>query len=165
MARDRRPLAACLLLAALWACAPTPDPGGSAATGAGAPGGGLPVASLRIDTGVGEVVFRVEVAETPEARATGLMGRRSLDPDSGMVFLFPGETESGFWMKDTLIPLSVAFWDRSDRIVAMLDMEPCREDPCPTYRPGVPYVGAVEVNPGALREHGVEIGHRVELER
>jgi uncharacterized membrane protein (UPF0127 family) len=66
-------------------------------------------------------------------------------------------------MKDTPIPLSIAFWDRRDRIVALLDMEPCRADPCPTYDAGVPYVGAVEANQGFFANHGVTTGDRVEL--
>ena len=91
------------------------------------------------------------------------MGRTSLREDRGMVFLFERRTTSGFWMKDTLIPLSIAFWDEDERIVAIVDMTPCEGDPCPTYRPGVPYVGAVEVNRGWFERSGVGIGDRVEL--
>jgi uncharacterized membrane protein (UPF0127 family) len=80
-----------------------------------------------------------------------------------MAFLFDGSTSEVFWMKDTLIPLSIAFWDGRGRIVAIMDMAPCRADPCPTYGPGVPYAGAVEVNEGFFRQHGVEVGNTVEL--
>ena len=82
-----------------------------------------------------------------------------------MAFLFDRPTSSSFWMKDTLIPLSIAFWDRSRRIVAILDMAPCRRSPCPLYSPGTSYIGAVEVNRGFFRQHGVRVGDRVELER
>ncbi|MEW6059283.1 MAG: DUF192 domain-containing protein [Actinomycetota bacterium] len=105
----------------------------------------------------------VEIADTPQARQQGLMGRTSLDPDAGMAFLFDAPTRDAFWMKNTLIPLSIAFWDRQGRIVAVLDMEPCTVDPCPTYRPDVPYVGAVEVNLGFFQDHGVKVGDVVEL--
>jgi uncharacterized membrane protein (UPF0127 family) len=66
-------------------------------------------------------------------------------------------------MKDTLIPLTVAFWDRTGRIVSMLDMPPCHEDPCPTYDPGTPVIGAVEVPQGALERRGVALGDSVRL--
>ena len=105
----------------------------------------------------------VEIARTEAERAEGLMGRRSLKANQGMVFLFSEPTEAGFWMKDTLIPLSIAFWDSSDRIVAILDMEPCGADPCPAYEPGIPYVGAVEASRGYFDRHGVEVGDAVEL--
>lgn len=131
--------------------------------GAGAPP--LPRGRLTILTDRGPVVLQVEVAETPEARRQGLMGRPSLGRDAGMVFLFDRPTLGSFWMKDTLIPLSIAFWGEDGRVVAMLDMEPCRADPCPRYAPGAPYVGAVEVNGGFFQQHGVEVGDRVELDR
>ena len=66
-------------------------------------------------------------------------------------------------MKDTLIPLSIAFWDGRGRIVRILDMTPCRADPCPTYDPRVAYRGALEVNRGAFKRWGVQRGDRVRL--
>jgi uncharacterized protein len=112
-----------------------------------------------------DVRVQVEIAETAEAKARGLMGRKSLPENSGMVFLEDEPAVSGFWMKDTLIPLSIAFWDEEGRIFRILDMEPCLEESCPTYEPGGAWVGAVEVNQGFFEEHGVEVGDRVELER
>ena len=111
----------------------------------------------------GTVLLEAEIADEPGERAQGLMGRTSLREDRGMVFLFERRATSGFWMKDTLIPLSIAFWNEAGEIVAILEMEPCEADPCPTYRPGVPYVGAVEVNRGWFERNGVAIGDRVEL--
>ena len=52
------------------------------------------------------------VADSDDERERGLMGRTSLPPDGGMVFHFPESTDAGFWMKDTRLPLSIAFWDR-----------------------------------------------------
>ena len=80
-----------------------------------------------------------------------------------MVFLFDGPVNGTFWMKNTLIPLSIAFWDRSGRILKILDMTPCRADPCRLYSPGVTYVGAVETNRGWFGANGVREGHRVVL--
>ncbi|MDP8957157.1 MAG: DUF192 domain-containing protein [Actinomycetota bacterium] len=120
--------------------------------------------TLRVLSTNGPVTVRVEIADTPEARSRGLMGRARLAPDAGMVFLFDKPTTNRFWMKNTLIPLSIAFWDGTNRILAIRDMVPCREDPCPVYSAGAPYIGAVEVNRGFFRTHGVKVGDRVELE-
>jgi uncharacterized protein len=128
-------------------------------------GGGGEGARAVIDTHDGEVTVHVEVADTQAEREHGLMGRRSLDPEAGMIFVYPGTVTGAFWMKDTLIPLSIAFYDQDGRILRILDMEPCRQDPCPVYDPGVAYRGALEVNRGAFRRWGVAEGDRLRLER
>jgi uncharacterized membrane protein (UPF0127 family) len=140
------------------------------ACGGGDPAGratdtGLPRGTLVMDTGGGEVSISVEIAERPEDQARGLMGRRGLAPDSGMVFLEARPVETGFWMKDTLIPLSIAFWGRNERIFQIRDMEPCDTEPCKVYPPRGPWVGAVEVNRGFFDRNGVAVGDSVHLER
>ena len=62
-----------------------------------------------------------------------------------------------------MIPLSIAFGDEDGRIVSIVDMEPCKEDPCPTYGPGTPFLGAVEVAQGELERRGVQVGDTVDL--
>jgi uncharacterized membrane protein (UPF0127 family) len=121
-------------------------------------------AELTITTTDGVVTLEVEIADEPDERATGLMGREELAPHDGMAFVWDEPVRTSFWMKDTLIPLSIAFWDEGGEIVAILDMEPCEADPCPTYGPDVPFVGALEVARGTLAMRGVEVGDRVELE-
>ena len=111
------------------------------------------------------MTVHVEVADSQAERERGLMGRRELPDDAGMVFVFPTDSTSAFWMKDTLIPLSIAFYDESGRIVRILDMEPCRRDPCPLYDPGASYRGALEVNRGAFERWGVREGDVLRLER
>jgi uncharacterized membrane protein (UPF0127 family) len=111
------------------------------------------------------VALDVEIAETEAQRDFGLMLRKSLPDDAGMAFLFPSDTKATFWMKDTLIPLSVAFADGDGKILAILDMEPCRADPCPVYDPGVSYRTALEVNKGALTRLGVRRGDVLEISR
>ncbi|MDQ3646811.1 MAG: DUF192 domain-containing protein [Actinomycetota bacterium] len=111
-----------------------------------------------IDTDEGSVIVKVELAATPEARAVGLMHRDSLPENAGMVFVYFEPSHVGFYMKNTLIPLSIAYYDEGGKILKILDMEPCEADPCPTYDPGVPYWGALEVNQGAFEEWGVEVG-------
>jgi len=112
----------------------------------------------------GEVVVSVEVAVTPDERYLGLMERESLPEDAGMIFLFDKDTSGGFWMKNTLIPLSIAFADADGTIVSILDMEPCEAEPCEIYDPGVPYRSALEVNEGAFARWGVEVGDRLTLQ-
>ena len=120
-------------------------------------------AMVTIDTGDEVVLVDVEVADSPEERSKGLMNRKSLDADKGMLFVFFEEDTGGFWMKDTLIPLSIAFFDRDGEIISMLDMDPCRESTCPSYDPDAPYWGALEVNQGAFEEWGVEVGDTIRV--
>ena len=107
----------------------------------------------------------VEIAETQQQQQQGLMFREVLAPNNGMIFAFDGERTGGFWMKNTLIPLSIAFYGENGRILKILDMEPCEADPCRIYDPGVAYVGALEVNKGAFRHWGVKAGDRIVLHR
>ncbi len=121
--------------------------------------GGAPVAgTLEIETAGGPVELTVEIADTPEERSRGLMGRELLPERSGMLFLYGEDTRGGFWMKDTRIPLSIAFLDAGGRILAILDMEPCAADPCPVYEPGLAYRSALEVGRGVLARLGVAVG-------
>ena len=120
-------------------------------------------AALSIGTDDGTVSLEVQVADTPAERRSGLMGRESLSPYDGMAFVWEEPVVSTFWMKDTLIPLSIAFWDGHGRIISILDMAPCTEDPCPSYGPDEPFVGAVEVARGTFERQGVALGDRVEL--
>jgi uncharacterized protein len=118
-----------------------------------------------IETKGDEVTVHVEVADTQAERARGLMGRRELQEDAGMVFVFPTDSTSAFWMKDTLIPLSIAFYDERGTIVRILDMEPCTRDLCVLYDPEASYRGALEVNRGAFERWGVREGDVLRLER
>jgi uncharacterized membrane protein (UPF0127 family) len=122
-------------------------------------------ATLLIETDNGSRLLTVEVAETVEQRQQGLMNRETLGADAGMVFVFFRPSSSGFWMKDTLIPLSIAFFDVDGKILRILDMDPCRRDPCEIYTPGVTYMGALEVNQGAFDAWGVEEGDVIDLTR
>lgn len=118
-------------------------------------------ASVLIATHQGPVFVHADVADTPAARARGLQGRASVPPDAGMVFLFFRPSHRSFYMKDMLVPLSIAFFDERGRILAIRDMPPCRKDPCPTYNPGVAYRGALEVNRGFFDRHDVRVGDRI----
>jgi uncharacterized membrane protein (UPF0127 family) len=111
------------------------------------------------------VTVRVELASTPAQLRQGLQGRRSLARNAGMVFLFSRDIRGQFWMKDTLIPLSIAFWDRQGQITRILDMAPCTREPCKHFDPKVAFRGALEVNRGAFRRWGVHPGAVVKIRR
>lgn len=123
--------------------------------------------TLVIQTDGGRVTVQVEVADTLDERIQGLRGRESLAPDAGMVFLPDDPDFQTFVMEDTLIPLSVAWWDADGRVLDIKDMEPCPpdEDLCPSYFIKEMSAGAVEVNQGFFEDHGVEVGDRVTLQR
>ena len=118
-----------------------------------------------VETGDGTARFQVEIADSGGERARGLMDRASLPEDAGMLFVYDGETSGGYWMKDTLIPLSIAFMDGSGRILRILDMEPCQADPCAVYDPGVEYRSALEVNRGAFARAGIRQGDLLRIRR
>jgi uncharacterized protein len=111
------------------------------------------------------VTLNVELARTPVQLHTGLAGRKTLAPNAGMAFLFGTDARDQFWMKDTSIPLSIAFWGKGGKILRILDMAPCRADPCRIYDPKVAFRGALEVNRGAFRRWGVRPGAVVTIRR
>jgi len=106
--------------------------------------------------------IRAEVARRPDQRARGLMQRTSLAEGEGMIFLFPERVTIGFWMKGTLIPLSIAYVD-GDRVVSVREMTPCEADPCPDYPPSDEYTAAVEAPAGFFPKYGVRPGTRMTL--
>jgi uncharacterized protein len=125
----------------------------------------LPHGIATITTPRTTVSVRVEIAETEPAWKRGLMYRRQLAARSGMIFVFPADFRVRFWMKNTRIPLSIAFFDSNGRILRIRDMSPCRRDPCPRYGAGAPFRGALEVNRGALRRWDVHAGDTITLRR
>ena len=102
--------------------------------------GANPTARLTLD----DKPFRPELALTPAQRSLGLMHRRRA-PADGMLFVFPEDTTGGFWMKNTLVPLTIVFFDRDGKRVRRLSMKPCRTSSCPVYSPGRSYRFALEL--------------------
>lgn len=117
--------------------------------------GALPTTNLVI--GTNKVV--AEVATTPDERSTGLMNRFSLQPDHGMLFVFERTEPLAFWMKNTYIPLSVAFMDERGRILNIEDMAPQTET---THWSTGPARYALEMRKGWFAERGVKAGDRVD---
>ena len=102
----------------------------------------------------------VETAETQEAQEKGLMGRESLDEDRGMLFVYDLDSRKSFWMKNTKIPLSIAYIAADGTIREIYDMEPLSTRTVDS-RYSVRY--ALEVNLGAFQRHGIKTGDKVEF--
>jgi uncharacterized protein len=119
----------------------------------------LPTLTI-VDSLGNRVPVRVEIADTDAERQTGLMGRTALAEDAGMLFVFDQEQMFSFWMKDTLIPLSVAYIDAEGRIVDIQAMQPLDETLHPSPEPAQ---YALEVNQGFFEARGVAVGDTVEL--
>jgi len=125
-------------------------------------GGARPTVAYRLEPAGGRpVTVRLEVAADPAARARGLMGRTQLPEGTGMVFLYPRDVAEAYWMKNTLVPLSIAFVAADGRVVSVAEMTPCTADPCPSYPPAGQYRYAVELPAGAFEAAGVGEGDKV----
>lgn len=108
---------------------------------------------------IGGHSLRAEVASTPEERQTGLMNRRHLGEDQGMIFVFERRGLWGMWMKNTYIPLSVAFIGEDGRIINIEDMEPHTED---SHNAAAPARYALEVNKGWFSKRNIKAGAKVD---
>ena len=151
-------LAILVLAAAACDASGGPGPTVSPSSTAGTPSlFGRGTATIEVQDAV--ITLDVEIADTPEAQQRGLMFRTSLAEDAGMVFRFPDEQIRRFWMKDTLIPLSIAFYRADGVIVSIRDMPPCASEPCPFYDSTLPASGALEVNQGFFEANGVRPDH------
>jgi uncharacterized membrane protein (UPF0127 family) len=103
--------------------------------------------------------FTVEIATTPAEQAHGLMQRTSMPADHGMLFVFRHDEPRTFWMKNTLIPLDMLFFDADHRLVAVqADAQPCKTDPCVLYPSSVPARYVLELNAGAAAKLGARKG-------
>lgn len=116
---------------------------------------------LAYQASVTGTIFWLEVADTPELSARGLMHRKSLRPDHGMIFFFDPPRRVSFWMKNTLIPLSVAFLDESGVILEILPLQPLSERIVFSSSDRVRY--AIEMEQGWFDLKGIRVGDKVDL--
>ena len=110
---------------------------------------------------VGDAKVTVDLANTPELRAAGLMYQERLGEDRGMLFLFDAPGKYKFWMKDTRIALDIIFIDKDKKVVDILQADPCTEKPCPLYTPTTPVLYALEVDKGYAAEYNIHKGDTV----
>lgn len=131
--------------------------GGQAAeTGAGAAAEASELVPLR----VGGIEIQVEIADDADERQQGLMYRESLEANQGMLFVYPEQRTLGFWMKNTLISLDIAYIDREGRIVDIQQMEPQTTE---THDSAAPAMYALEMNQGWFEANGIRIGDLIEF--
>ena len=117
----------------------------------------LPTAAISIKG----YTLTVELATTPAARACGLSHRDELPKNHGMLFIYPDLRPISFWMKDTKIPLSIAFLDDSGKIFSIQDMIPVQTDRI--YHSSRPASYALEVNQGWFSRNRIDVGDVVEM--
>ena len=116
---------------------------------------GLRVVKLKI---ANSLLF-AEVADTPQTSANGLMFRDSLPEDHGMLFIFDAPETASFWMRNTKIPLSIAYIDSTARILEIKSLKPLDETPVASASGKVAF--ALEVNEGWFARHGVATGAKI----
>ncbi|WP_341702000.1 DUF192 domain-containing protein [Ferrovibrio sp.] len=119
----------------------------------------LPQSDLVIETSKGPQKFRVELADTDATRSRGMMGRRSMLPDAGMLFDFGQELPATFWMKNTLIPLDMLFI-RADGTILNIHQRAIPHDETGISSAG-PVRGVLELNGGTASRLGIRPGDRV----
>lgn len=106
----------------------------------------------------------LEVAQTPQEQATGLMFRQFLPDERGMLFPVEPPRPVTFWMKDTVIPLDMLFISEGEIVAILEEVPPCLREPCPSYGPETITVDAVlEVRGGLTQELGVQAGDVLDI--
>ena len=112
----------------------------------------------------GSKCFFVELAKTSAEHERGLMYRKELDKNKGMLFVFDKEGVYPFWMKNTLIPLDMIWADSNGKVVFVAqDVQPCKTLICPSVSPSVGAKYVLEVNAGVCREIGLKIGDQLTI--
>ncbi len=101
-----------------------------------------------------------EVADTPELMQTGLMYRKTMADDHGMIFVFPELRRASFWMHNTDLPLDIAYLDRTGKVREVHAAQPHDDTPLPSQTGDIAY--ALEMNQGWFKKHGVPLGVTVE---
>lgn len=117
---------------------------------------GITVRALELFAGMHRI--EAEVAATPDNRSLGLMQRKTMAVQQGMLFVFPAATRHCMWMRNTFLPLSVAFLDEAGRIINIEDMQPQTDDNHCAARPAR---YALEMNLGWFKERGLGVGYTI----
>jgi uncharacterized membrane protein (UPF0127 family) len=116
---------------------------------------------------IDKVKIKVEIAESPDQHSHGLMFRKSLSDNEGMLFIFPEEEPRGFWMRNTFVALSIGFFDAKKKLIDIQDMAPVKsemETNPPVYNSAGPAKYALEVAQGWFARKKVKIGDTLHLE-
>jgi uncharacterized membrane protein (UPF0127 family) len=113
-----------------------------------------------IDLKIKDKKIKAEVVRTDQEKAKGLMFRENLEKDEGMIFVYGREEYLSFWMKNTRIPLSIAFLDKTGKIVDIQDMTPFSLQ---SHVSAFPAQYALEVNQGWFKQNGISVGQGIKL--
>lgn len=122
----------------------------------------LPVSAT---TTLGGEMIELEVTQTPQQQALGLMfrDRDSLPDNRGMLFSFDPAREVNFWMLNVKVPLDMVFLHEGEVVSVLTEVPICAETPCPTYGPDTLVDGVIELRGGRAQELGIAVGDRVEI--
>lgn len=126
-------------------------------------GCGATTLTLRSPDGQTSVEVRAEIADTQKEREKGLMDRTHLGENEGMLFAFAEPQIMSFWMKNTLIPLDIFFFDEHGEFVSYTAMEPCTKDPCAVYKSAALSVYALEMPKGFREAHKIGVGWTLDM--
>ena len=106
----------------------------------------------------------MEIADNNQERERGLSDRQTLNPDSGMLFIFNQEDRHSFWMQNTQFPLDIIWLDKEKKVVSIQSGAPtCQIDPCPMYTPDKPGYYVLELTGGLSSKIGLKVGDKVEF--
>lgn len=130
--------------------APTPAPPAKPVTGPAQPR----LETIQLYLGAAELT--VEIADENRERQAGMMHRTTMPESEGMLFVFPYPHQSGFWMKNTTVPLSIAYIDPAGRVIEIHDLHPGNTKPVESRSLRVQY--ALEVNQGWFAKNGIKPG-------
>ena len=130
--------------------APTPAPTANPVTGTAQPR----LETIKLYLGAAELT--VEIADENLERQAGMMHRTTMPKNEGMLFVFPYPHQTGFWMKNTTVPLSIAYIDRASRVIEIYDLHPGNTQPVESRSARVQY--ALEVNQGWFAKNGIQPG-------
>jgi uncharacterized membrane protein (UPF0127 family) len=123
--------------------------------------GGPPLITITYPTGTR---VQVELADTPQKRSRGLMFRKQLASNTGMLFVFEEAGEWSFWMKNTNIALDILWLGPDKRIIHVEENVPgCKQDPCPEYKPNKDALYVLELPAGSVKREQLAKGMKLEF--
>ena len=109
-------------------------------------------------------IFQLEIASTPEQWVRGLMFRKSLPENSGMLFMYPREDYYAIWMKNCFIPLDLIWLDSKGRVIYIVEnAPPCKKEPCPVYEPMMKARFVIELKSGSVKKLHLKLGDRIAI--
>ncbi|MFC2167849.1 DUF192 domain-containing protein [Acidobacteriota bacterium] len=121
------------------------------------------VTHIRIFFPDGKTIF-ADLVKSEEDRARGLMFRKTINEDQGMLFVFEAEGRYSFWMKNMNFSIDILWLDNQKRIVHLeRDVPPCKKEPCPSYAPALPAKYVLELKAGSIEKRKLKLYDRIDF--